>query len=756
MRHPKSSYAVGRDRRLPAAAGRKREMSSLARWCYQRRWIVVGLWLTALVVSLILAKTAGAHYVNEFHLPGTDTQRAFDLLRADFPAQNGDADTIVLHARDGKVTDPSLRTAESAMLARVAALPHVVHVTSPYSRDGAAQISHDGTIAFAGVLFDKTANLIPPDAIKKVISTAESGSSQQVQVALGGQAIGYIKQPSTVTSEIAGGIAAAIILLLAFGSWRGMVLPLITAFLAIGIGVSLIALLSQVMSVAQFTEQLAALIGLGVGVDYALFIVSRHRSNLLHGMEVGDSVVAAVNTSGRAVMFAGAAVSVALLGLMLMGVSFLIGVSLGAVITVALTMLASLTLLPAMLGFMGPKILGRKRLRRLQEHGPDDSHVTGGWLRWARRVQKRPLVLALIAFLVILFVGLPAFGMRLGSSDQGNDPKSWTTRQAYDLLAQGFGPGFNGPLEVIARLDGPGAKPALTSLEGTIRSTPGVAAVTPPQLSADGRTAVFSAVPFSAPQDQATYQLVHRLRSEVIPRASAGTPIGPVYIGGSTAAFIDFSHVLATKLPLFVGVVVVVAFLLLMLAFRSLLVPLTASVMNILAALASFGLLVFVFQQGHLGTVFSIGRPGPIDAFLPVMLFAILFGLSMDYQVFLVSRMHEEWIHSGDNARSVTVGQAETGRVITAAASIMIVVFLAFVFAGQRQIAEFGLGLFGAVLLDAYVLRTVLVPAVMHSFGTANWYLPRWLDRVLPHVSIDPPDSEDFVEVVLDEDPIGA
>jgi RND superfamily putative drug exporter len=731
-------------------------MSSLASWCYRRRWIVVALWLATLILSLVVSKAAGAHYVDEFKLPGTDTQRAFDLLKADFPAQNGDLDTIVLHTRQGQVTDPGVRAAETAMLAKVAALPHVVSVTSPYRPGGSAQISHDGTIAFARVLFDKGPNLVPTAAIKKVISTAQSGGTQQVQVALGGQAIGYIKQPSTVTSEIAGGIAAAIILFIAFGSWRGMVLPLMTAFLALGIGVSLIALLSHVMSVAQFTEQLAALIGLGVGVDYALFIVSRHRNNLLHGMDVGESVIAAVNTSGRAVVFAGAAVSVALLGLMLMGVSFLIGVSLGAVITVVLTMLASLTLLPAMLGFMGRRILGRKQLRRLQNHGPDDSHVTGAWLRWARRVQRRPLPLAIVAFVVILFVGLPAFSMRLGSSDQGNDAKSWTTRQAYDLLSAGFGPGFNGPLTVVASLDQPNAKPALASLASKIGKTPGVAAVQPPTLSANGKTAVFTAIPFSAPQDKATYQLVNHLRADVIPQAIAGTPIRVAYIGGSTAAFIDFSHVLATKLPLFVGVVVFVAFLLLMLAFRSLLVPLTASVMNVLAALASFGLLVFVFQEGHLGTLFSIGRPGPIDAFLPVMLFAILFGLSMDYQVFLVSRMHEEWIHTHDNARAVAVGQAETGRVITAAASIMIVVFLAFVFAGQRQIAEFGLGLFGAVLLDAYVLRTVLVPAVMHSLGDANWYLPKWLDRILPHLSIDPPDSQDFVDVILDEEPVEA
>jgi RND superfamily putative drug exporter len=727
-------------------------VSALARWCCAHRWAVVAGWLITLFASLAISRATGQHYVNNFRLPGTDTQRAFDLLRANFPAQNGDVDTIVIHAEQGTVTDPAIRSRESAMLAKVGDLPHVVAVISPYTPLGAHQINADRTIAFATIRFDTLANGIPTRAIEAVISTAQSGSSRQVQVALGGQAIGYLKQPSTVTSEIAGGVAAAVVLFLAFGSWRGMVLPLITAFVALGIGVSIIVLLSRLLTVAQFTEQLAALIGLGVGVDYALFIVSRHRSNLLRGMAVEESVVAAVDTSGRAVVFAGAAVSVALLGLMLMGVTFLIGVSLGAVITVALTMAASLTLLPSLLSFMGPKVLGRRQLRRFEENGPSDGHVGGGWLRWARLVQRRPAVLAVVAFIVILFVGLPAFGMRLGSSDQGNDPHGWTTRQAYDLLSQGFGPGFNGPLQVVVALRNAHDTAALATLSSAVRATPGVAAVTPAVESADGLTATFTAVPYTAPQDAATYSLVHRLRSTVIPHAIAdGAAVNVAYIGGSTAAFIDFSHVLSTKLPVFVGVVVAVAFLLLMVAFRSLIVPLTASVMNILAALASFGLLVFVYQQGHLGSLFSIGRPGPIDAFLPVMLFAILFGLSMDYQVFLVSRMHEEWLHTRDNARAVTVGQTETGRVITAAASIMMVVFLAFVFAGQRQIGEFGLGLFGAVLLDAYVLRTVLVPAAMHSLGDANWYLPRWLDRLLPHLSIDSPDSADFVEVILDE-----
>jgi RND superfamily putative drug exporter len=731
-------------------------MTSLAHWCFRHRWSVVVGWLVTLVATIVLSHAVGSHYTNDFNLPGTDTQRAYDLLKADFPAQNGDLDTIVLRARQGTVNDPAVRTAASAMFAKVAALPHVSAVVSPYTSAGSAQVSHDGDIAYATVLFDKSAIDLPTAAINHVIATAEAARSPRLQVELGGQAIGFVKQPSTGPAEIAGVIAAAIILFLAFGSWRGMILPLIAALIAIGTGTSLIALLSQGLSVAPFAPELAVLIGLGVGVDYALFIVSRHRNNLLHGMDVESSVAAAVNTSGRAVLFAGATVCVALLGLLLMGVTFLIGVSLGAAITVALTVFTSLTLLPALLGFMGPKVLGRRRLHRLQEQGPDDSHVTGGWLRWARLVERRRAVLAIIAMAVIVLIGLPSLALRLGSSDQGNDPKSLTTRQAYDLLADGFGPGFNGPLQITVALSSPGNAQTLLPLQAAIRSTPGIVTVSPATFAANRTTAVFSAIPYSSPEDAATSSLVNDLRKHRIPAAIAGTPVQVAYVGGNTAAYIDFAHVLASKLPLFVGVVVAVAFLLLMLAFRSLIIPLTASIMNILATAASFGLLVFVFQQGHLGTLFSIGRPGPIDAFLPVMLFAILFGLSMDYQVFLVSRMHEEWIHSGDNERAVTVGQAETGRVITAAASIMIVVFLAFVFAGQRQIGEFGLGLSGAVLLDAFVLRTILVPALMHTLGRSNWYLPKWLDRTLPHLTIDPPDATDHVDVILDDDPIAA
>ncbi|HVU60938.1 MAG TPA: MMPL family transporter [Mycobacteriales bacterium] len=715
-------------------------MSGLARICVRYRWIVIALWVATAVYTVTISHRIGATYSNSFDLPHTQTQQAIDLLRADFPQAAGDIDQIVMHATRGKVTDPSLERSETSMLAEVARQPDVVAVISPFSAQGGGQISRDGTIAFAEVQYDKMANVLPRSTFESLIRTAQSIKSQYLDVELGGQGIELLQTVSTGPSEIAGILASAIILFLAFGSWRGMVTPLIAAIFAILIGTSIEGLLSHGLSVAPFAKQLSVLMGLGVGVDYALFIVSRHRNNLLHGMDVEDSIAAALNTSGRAVLFAGATVCIALLGLLLLGVTFLIGVAVGTAITVALTMLASLTLTPALLSFMGMKVLGRRRLERLLAHGPDDSHVTGGWLRWAALVERRRLVFAGIAVAIICVVGSPFLSLRLGAADAGNDPSNQTTKKAYDLLSEGFGPGFNGNMQVVAQLAKPGSAGEFAGLQATLAKQPDVAAVTPAVMGLDRRTAVIVVVPKSSPEAQATTDLVQRLRKTVLPGYLPGSPISLAYVGGSTGAIIDFSHVLSTKLPLFIGVVVLVASLLLMIAFRSLVIPLTASVMNVFAAAASFGVMVFVFQQGHLANVFTIGRPGPVDAFVPVIMFAILFGLSMDYQVFLVSRMHEEWIHTGDNKLSVRVGQAETGRVITAAASIMIAVFVAFVFGGQRQVAEFGLGLASAVFIDAFILRTVLVPALMHTLGTSNWYLPRWLDRVLPHVSIEPPD----------------
>jgi len=524
------------------------------------------------------------------------------------------------------------------------------------------------------------------------------------------------------------------VLAIAFGSLWATLLPLFTAVLALGCGLSITGLLSHAINIATFSPTLATLIGLGVGIDYSLFVVTRHRNAIKAGRDPEAACVRALNTSGRAVLFAGATVIVALLGLLVLGVSFLNGVAFASAIVVLVTMTAAVTLIPALLGMIGMRALSRRERRKLAERGPSDPKLDGFWPRWAQFVQDHRVPLAAAALVVMLALAIPALALRLGSSDAGQDPASTTTRKAYDLLAKGFGPGFNGTFQIVARTpNGKADLPKVQKLADALSKTDGLDAVSPPVPSPNGRIALIEARPATAPQDAATSRLIATLRHQVIPRAADGLP---VYVGGITAIFDDFAGVLTAKLPLFIFVIVALGCLLLMIAFRSVMIPLTAAAMNLLAAGAAFGVVTLVFQDGFMAGPLGVGT-GPIEAFLPVMMLAILFGLSMDYQVFLVSRMHEEWMNTEDNSHSVRIGQAATGRVITAAATIMILVFGSFLLAGQRVIAEFGVGLASAVFLDAFILRTVLVPALMHIIGDRNWWLPRGLDRALPRVAVE-------------------
>ncbi len=527
---------------------------------------------------------------------------------------------------------------------------------------------------------------------------------------------------------------------IAFGSLFAMALPLVAAVVALASGILTVGLLTHVIAIPVIGPTLAALIGLGVGIDYALFVVTRHRNGIKAGMTPEEACIRSLNTSGRAVLFAGTTVCIALLGLLVLNLGFLNGLGISAAVTVLFTMATAITLLPALLGFLGMRVLSRRERRRLSGEGPTKEGLSGVWARWATFVARHPRPLAILATVVMLTLAIPVLSLRLGLSDAGNDPSSTTTRKAYDLLAEGFGPGFNGPLQLVALGSTPQDKAALAKLENAIKKDPTVAAVVATPSKPGQDLSIVTVIPTSAPQDQATSDLISRLRHQLIPTATAGTGL-TVYVGGATAIFGDFADVISAKLPLFIGVIVGLGFILLLVAFRSLLVPATAAVMNLLAAGAAFGVVVAVFQFGWGSEPMGLGRAGPIEAFLPVIMLAILFGLSMDYQVFLVSRMHEEWLHTGNNRYAVTTGQATTGRVITAAAAIMICVFIAFVFGGQRVIAEFGIGLAAAVFLDAFILRTILVPAAMHTFGSANWWLPGWLDRILPHLSVEPADE---------------
>ncbi len=702
-------------------------MSSLARWCFHHRFRVLGAWVAALVILGGLSANAGSGYTDSFTLSGTESTTAFDLLGDHFASQSNDQNQVVFAA-------DSIAAQRQAIDATLADLKEVKHVTEVSE----LQVAPEGEVAFAVVTMDGEQAIadVPVEAYEHLMDTAQEASTGALQVELGGAGIQQAVQSAEQggTSEFVGFGAAAVVLLLAFGSLFAMVLPLLTAVLSLGTALMLTALLAHVIDIATFSPQLATLIGLGVGIDYALFVVTRHRNAIKAGRTPEQACVRALNTSGRAVLFAGATVVVALMGLLVLGVSFLNGVAIAASVTVLTVMAAAVTLMPAFLGMFGMRVLSRRERRLLEAEGPRDPKLDGRWPQWAAFVQRHPIPLALVALLVMLALAVPALNLRLGASDAGQDPPSSTTRQAYDLLAQGFGPGFNGTFQIVAET--PGGRADLAEVQGladALADTPDIADVSPPVPSPDGAIALITARPATAPQDEATSLLIARLRTEVVPRASGGLD---VHVGGITAIFDDFSDVLTAKLPLFIGVIVLLGCLLLMLAFRSIVVPLTAAVMNLLAAGASFGVVTAIFQEGFLAGPLGVGE-GPVEAFLPVFLIAILFGLSMDYQVFLVSRMHEEWMRTRDNALSVRVGQAATGRVITAAATIMICVFGSFLLAGQRVIAEFGIGLASAVLLDAFILRTILVPAAMHLLGDRNWWLPQRLDRVLPRVAVE-------------------
>jgi putative drug exporter of the RND superfamily len=715
-------------------------MTAVAGWCFRRRFLVIATWVIVLIGLGALAQGVKSNYNNSVSLAGTGSTTAQQLLAKTVPAQAGDSDTIVWQVSKGTVRDPAVITKLSAVLRQISTMPEVAAVTSPYgphgaAQNGAAQISRDGRIAYATVNFTKQASSLATADITRVINAAEAARAPGLDVQLGGQAIGSTEQPSLGITATIGVLAAALVLFIAFGSLLAMLLPLAAAIAGVGGGLMLITPLSHAMSVVNFAPDLGALIGLGVGIDYALFIVTRHRRGLQSGLTPQEAAVAAINTSGRAVLFAGSTVCIALLGLLVLGTSFLNGLAVAATLTVVCTVVAALTLLPALLGLFGMRVLSRRQRRAL---AAGTSARAGLLARWAGTVQRRPGMLAAAAIAVMVVLAIPVLSLRLGSSDQGNDSSSSTTRQAYDLLAEGFGPGFNGPLLLVAQTHTSADVAALHTLEATLPRVPDVAAVTP--VAARAGTEVIQVIPRTSPEDKATSDLISTLRGAAIPAVERGTTLH-VYVGGITATFADFASFAGAKLPWFLVAILGLSFLLLVVAFRSLLIPATAAVMNLIAAAAAFGVLTAVFQWGWGSDALGFGKAGPIESFLPLVTLAILFGLSMDYQVFLVSRMNEEWAQGRDNRRAVRTGQVETGRVITAAAAIMICVFATFSLMGTRGIAEFGGGLAVAVALDAFILRTVLVPAVMHLFGNANWWLPRWLDRRLPHLAIEPPET---------------
>jgi RND superfamily putative drug exporter len=715
-------------------------MRRFATWTTGHRKTVIIGWIVALIGVGLISGAVGSDFSEEFKLPSSDSTEAFELLEDKFPQQSGVTAEIVYKAPAG-ADSPAVRKKMEGVFAEAEKLPHVSEVASPYAAGGAGAISKDGEIAYATVQYDVSTDKLEKSDIKKLISIGEAANGEDLKVAVGGAPVEEVRgeEEGGDSSFAIGLLAAVVILLLTFGSAVAMGLPLITALFALGVGISVITIGTHVFDTANFAPQLAAMIGLGVGIDYALFILTRFRNGLDEGLESRDAAIAAVDTAGRAVLFAGITVIISLMGMLLLGISFLYGVAMAAAIAVLFTMIAALTLLPALLTIAGKRV-DRLRIPGLGKREPSTAEDTR-WFRWSREIQRRPVLSALLSGGLLLLLCVPTLSLRLGSNDAGTDPAGSSTREAYDLLAEGFGAGFNGPFAMVAALPGKGEDEALVTLRNQMKNEEGVAKVTAITLNPAENTGVFQLYPTTSPQSKETTALLDHIRGDVLPPIEQKTG-AQMHVGGITAIFEDFGDAISEKLPLFIGVVVLLSALLLMIVFRSILVPLKAMVMNLLSIGAAFGLIVAVFQWGWGASIIGVDGTGPIISFFPVFLFSIVFGLSMDYEVFLMSRIHEEWENSHEASEAVTRGLALTGRVITAAAAIMVTVFASFMLGEDRIIKLFGLGLASAVLIDAVIIRSVLVPAIMQLFGKSAWYIPDWLDRILPRLHVEPAEGD--------------
>ena len=705
-------------------------MRNLAAWCHDRRRTVIGLWAAAFVISILLWGGAAGEYVNNFRLPGTESQRAYDLLKEKFPEQSGDTASVVFAVDQGRVLDPANRGTIEAARKEIAASPAVLNVGDPFAKG--APVSQDGRITFAQIQFKQGAGDVDVKQVKTMAEdTLKLDGRDGVQVALGGDIIHWSTAEQGGAGEIFGILIAAFVLFLTLGV-VAMGLPLLNALFAMVVSLSIMAVIgTRVLDVVDWSPQLAAMIGIGVGIDYALLILNRFRLERGAGKEVREATLVALDTSGRAVLFAGVVVVIAMLGMMLLGISFLYGPAIAAALSVLFTMAASLTLMPALLSKIGG---------RVKPAGSGDAdRETGFAARWSAFVARRPWPVAVLALAILIALAVPALHMRLATSDASTYKKDDTTRVAYDLLKEGFGPGFNAPLLLAVELPKSGDDAALTQIGDALKNQDGIASVLPPVVNKAGDTATMIAYPTTTPQDETTDETVRTARNDTLPPIAEATDTR-ISIGGTTATNLDFSQTIRDKLPLFIGVVVGLSLLLLAVVFRSLLIPVKAGVFNLLSILGAFGVVTLIFQDGNLSGLFG-DATGPIESFLPIMVFAVVFGLSMDYEVFLVSRMHEEWVHTKDAHYAVRHGLAMTGRVVTAAAIIMIAVFGAFAIGNERALAMMGVGFASAIFIDAFIIRLLLLPAVMHIVGPAMWWMPAWLDKRLPHLHIERPDE---------------
>jgi RND superfamily putative drug exporter len=714
------SPAGANDPSAPARGG----LARLANLAYRRRGWMVLAWIAALVAVVALAPRFAGESEVDFATPGSESEAASALVADRFPGRTGDTIDVVWQARSGVRSD-AIEPRMNRFLEQAAQLEGIGEAEPP-------RVSRDGIIAIARLQLDRRAWNVPVETAEELIDMADAASGDGLRIELGG---GPIQDAEGGASpEVAGLIAAAVILLVAFGSVVAAGLPLLTAVFGLGISAPLIGIVAVFMDVPDFAPAVAGLIAIGVGIDYALLVLTRFRAALADGRERQAAVVEAVSTAGRSVLIAGTTVVISLLGLFLMGVPFLRGVAVSASLAVLVVMAASVTLLPAVLAFAGPRVdrLRIPGLARATRPGRDTLAA-----RWSRVVQRRPWTAAIAGTAILLALAAPVLGLRLGFPDAGNDREGTTTRAAYELVSQGFGPGANGPLLLAADLSAREGGGELSSLVDRLRAEPGVAFVSEPRVNAAGDAAVLTLVPATAPQDSATTDLVHRLRDDVLPAALNGSGV-EVLVGGMTAAVVDQSELLGGRLPLFIAGVVGLSFLLLLAAFRSPLIALKAGVMNLLSVGAAYGVVALIAEGGWAGQLLGIDTDTPVPPFIPVMMFAILFGLSMDYEVFLLSRVREEFLGHGRTDRAVSNGLAKTARVITAAASIMVAVFLAFLLSPEAFLKLLGVGMATAIFVDATVVRMVLVPAVMQLMGRGNWWIPRWLDRILPRFDVEP------------------
>ncbi len=700
-------------------------LGRLAGAAHRRRVLVLAVWLVAVAAAVGLSAAFAGEFKADYTARGSDSRAAQDLLAERFPAMSGEQVDVVVRSTAGPVTAPAVRTEVEGLLDRIGAVPHVRGTASPYQAPGS--VSADGTVARATVQLDaENPDAMPVADTERIIALAEDAARPGLEVSVGGQVV-QTAQQGEIGSEGIGLAAAALILLLVFGSVVAAGLPILVAVVGLGISSSLVGLVALAVDVPDWSTALAAMMGIGVGVDYVLLMVTRYREYLARGLSPRGATMATADTAGRAVLVAGSTVVISLLGLFAMGLTAMRGSALVTILAVLVVMAAAVTLLPALLGFVGRRI-DRLRIPGLRPASTDASRLGA---RWSRVVQRRPWTALTAGLLILGVLALPFLGIRYGFPDAGNDRAGTSTRQAYDTLSEGFGTGANGPLVLVAE----GDTSVLGSLRDRIAQTPGVAAVSPPQSNPAGDTAVMTVVPTTSPQSEETELLVRTLRDEV-----AGTG---VHVGGVTAAAIDSTADTASRLPLLIGGVVGLSFLLLLTVFRSVTVAVKAAVLNLLSLGAAYGVVALVLQGGWAGQLIGIDTETPLPAFIPVLMFAVLFGLSMDYEVFLLTRIREHWLRTGDNSASVAGGLAATARVVTAAAAIMIAVFAAFIPSPQVFLKVIGVGMAAAILIDATVVRMLLVPAIMQILGRANWWLPAWLDRVLPRVRIEGADDHE-------------